>query len=166
MPFFWSYLSHFILDFDGVKCKVGLLNPCNLSNYLASPPASLPEMTWLAMIFLWYRNHCKLDFVGVKSKIGLPNFHNSNQILINPTYQTKSTKKKLPWGLNQTYWTKFTKPNLKNQINLAKCLKCKEPNIPNQIISIKLTKQNPLYQFYKTRSWETKYTENQSKVQF
>ena len=49
---FWSYLSHFILDFDGVKRKVGLLNPCNLSNYLASPPASLQKMPWLAIIFL------------------------------------------------------------------------------------------------------------------
>ena len=52
MPFFWSYLSHFILDFDGVKSKLGLLNPCNLSNYLAIPPASLPQMPLLAIIFL------------------------------------------------------------------------------------------------------------------
>ena len=51
MPFFWSYLIHFILEFDGVKSKVGLLNPCNLSRYLASPPASLPEMPWLAVFF-------------------------------------------------------------------------------------------------------------------
>ena len=49
---FWSYLSHFILNFDGVKSKVGLLNPCRLSSCLASPPASPPEMPWLAIIFL------------------------------------------------------------------------------------------------------------------
>ena len=48
MPFFWSYLSQLILDFDGVKSKVGLLNPCNLSSYLASPQ----EMQWLVIIFL------------------------------------------------------------------------------------------------------------------
>ena len=49
---FWSYLIHFIFTFDGVKIKIGLFNPCNLISYLASPPASPPEMPWLAIIFL------------------------------------------------------------------------------------------------------------------
>ena len=59
-----------MLDFDGLKSKVGLLNPCNLSNYLASPPASLPEMPWLAMPYL---SHFIFEFDGVKSKVGLLN---------------------------------------------------------------------------------------------
>ena len=80
MPFFWSYLSHFILDFDGVKCKVGLLNPCNLSNYLASPPASLPEIPWLAIIFLviypqlqvefWWCRKLKLSLIPAWAELG------------------------------------------------------------------------------------------------
>ena len=39
-----------------------------------------------------------------------------------------------------------------------------EPNIPNQIYSIKPAKLNATNQFYQTKSRETKYTENQSKV--
>ena len=85
MPFFWSYLSHFILDFDVVKSKVGLLNPCNLSSYLANPPASLPEMPWLAMPFFWsYLSHFILDFDGVKSKVGLLNPCNLSNYLAGP----------------------------------------------------------------------------------
>ena len=45
-------------------------------NYLTSQsPASLPEMSWLAMIFLFWSDlsHFKLDVDGVKTKVGILN---------------------------------------------------------------------------------------------
>ena len=67
--YFWPYLTHFKSDFDGIKEKIRLLNQYNLqanpaqflcyltqlvqSNQQSSqPPASLPELLWLAILLL------------------------------------------------------------------------------------------------------------------
>ena len=49
----------------------------------SEPPASLPEMLWLAMIFLlWaYVTHFKTDFDEVKNKVGLLNWFNQSTYL-------------------------------------------------------------------------------------
>ena len=79
--YFWPYLTHFKSDFDGIKEKIRLLNQYNLqanpaqflcyltqlvqSNQQSSqPPASLPELLWLAILLLWpYRSHFKSDLM-------------------------------------------------------------------------------------------------------
>ena len=42
-----------------------------LGSYLGKPPASLPEMQWLAIIVFAISNLFKSDFDGMKGKIGL-----------------------------------------------------------------------------------------------
>ena len=69
---FWQYLSHVKSDLDGVKRKVGLwFTKLTQSKQLTSkPPACLPELPWLAMIFsFWpYYFYFKSDFDGWKRK--------------------------------------------------------------------------------------------------
>ena len=58
-----------------------------LLNQTKSTTASIPEMQWLAMIFLFwlYLSHFKTDFDGAKSKVGLLNWYNQSIYLASPS---------------------------------------------------------------------------------
>ena len=99
MPFFWSYLSHFILDLDGVKSKVGLLNPCNLSNYIASPPV----MPWLTIIFLVISQPLQVKFWWCEKQ-------SWSLIYSTSIYQTQFNR---PIILHQIYWIKICQAQFK-----------------------------------------------------
>ena len=77
------YLSHFLTTQEAEIWYGSLIKPNYVNQLTSQPPASLPEILWQAMIFLFwsYIHHFKSNFDGVKSKVGLLNWYNLSSYL-------------------------------------------------------------------------------------
>ena len=136
------YLSHFQTSQEAEGWYGSFIGPNQVNQLTSQPPASLPEMLWLAIIFLFgsYLSHFKSDFHCVKNKVGSFNSYNlssyvaSIQLVSQKCHNILGNISTIAIQILMVFKAKFTQFIQFNQLpNLIYLTKSTKFNLPSKM---------------------------------